>query len=51
MDIQTSILLDVNVYLGKAFVKALLKLREPFLITNRCVTADIFFTSVTLAQS
>ncbi len=59
VDVQTTYLLDVNVYLGKASVnvprdkevgqKALLKLCEPFFKTNRCVTADNYFTSEALA--
>ncbi len=54
-------MLDVNIYLGKANAntprdkdvgqKAVLKLCEPFFNSNRCVTADNFFTSVVLAQS
>jgi hypothetical protein len=60
VDVQTTYLLDVNIYLGKANAntprdkdvgqKAVLKLCEPFFNSNRCVTADNFFTSVVLAQ-
>lgn len=60
VDVETSYMIDVNVYLGKSNensknesnigMKSVLKLCEPFFNTHRSITGDNFFSSIQLCQ-